>query len=74
MATATHAARFEQRRNQNELKAEVEHVNNLVRLRSLLERFGSTKTELRSYDAEIARHRRALAAVTGHSGQELSAA
>jgi hypothetical protein len=59
MATITriHASRSER----NELADERHHIQDLVRLRKILARHGATLDELRSYDAEIDRHRHDLA-------------
>lgn len=58
MATITriHASRYDR----HELAEERRHIRDLVRLRSILARNGATLDELRSYDAEIDRHRRDL--------------
>jgi hypothetical protein len=77
MATQTHphTNRFEERRGQNEIAAELQHIRDLVRLRAIFERRGIGGDELRSYDAEIDRHRRDLALLAGQSVQHhLSAA
>ena len=71
----THASRFDERREQNEIEAELQHIRDLVRLRSIFERHGVAEDELQSYDAEIERHRRDLAVLAGHhADQHLTAA
>jgi hypothetical protein len=71
----THVSRFDERREQNEIESELQHIRDLVRLRSIFERHGVDKDELQSYDAEIERHRRDLAVLAGHhAGQHLTAA
>ena len=61
----SHASRFQERRDRNEFDVELGHVRDLERLRSILERYGVTKAELRAYDVEIERHRRDLAVLAG---------
>jgi len=71
----THASRFNERREENEIEEELQHIRDLVRLRSIFERHGVAKDELRNYDAEIERHRRDLAILAGqHAEQHLTAA
>ena len=57
----SHAPRLE-RRARAARNPELMHVRDLVRLRKILGRYGATKDELRSYDAEIDRQRRQLRA------------
>ena len=56
----TRAPRFERRRARHAHLQELMHIRDLVRLRKILARNGATADELRSYDAEIDRQRRAL--------------
>ncbi len=71
----TRPSRFDERREQNEIEEELQHIRDLVRLRSIFERHGVAKDELRTYDAEIERHRRELAVLAGHhAGLHLTAA
>ena len=71
----THTSRFDERREQNEIEAELQHIRDLVRLRGIFERHGVSKDELGNYDAEIERHRRDLAVLAGqHAEQHLTAA
>ena len=62
--------RFDERRASLEVEAELEHIRDLVRLRAIFARHGVTKAELRAYDAEIERHRRALAQIAPHTARE----
>ncbi len=71
----THTSRFDRRREENEIQTELQHIRDLVRLRSIFERHGVEHAELLSYDAEIERHRRDLAVLAGrHAGHHLTAA
>ncbi|HWB21876.1 MAG TPA: hypothetical protein VG652_03200 [Gaiellaceae bacterium] len=70
-----HLSRFDERREHNEIELELQHIRDLVKLRSIFERHGVTREELLNYDAEIERHRRDLAVIAGrHAGQHLTAA
>lgn len=71
----THVSRFDERQERDEIEGELQHIRDLVRLRSIFERHGVAKEELSNYDAEIERHRRDLAVLAGHNaGQHLTAA
>jgi hypothetical protein len=56
----SHAPRFQRRWARLERNADLTHVNDLVRLRRILARYGATADELRAYDAEIDLQRRQL--------------
>ena len=66
----TPASRLQQPWEQHEIEAELQHIRDLVRLRSIFERHGVAKDELQSYDAEIERHRRDLAVLAGHHAEQ----
>jgi hypothetical protein len=66
----THASRFNPQWEQNEIEGELQHIRDLVRLRSIFERHGVAKDELQSYDAEIERHRRDLAVLAEHHAEQ----
>jgi hypothetical protein len=65
----TRPSRFDQRREEDEIESELQHIRDLVRLRSIFERHGVAKDELQNYDAEIERHRRDLAVLAEHHAE-----
>jgi hypothetical protein len=71
MATRTHASRFQPPLTARaSLDAELQHLRDLVALRSILARHGSAADELRRCDAEINRHRRELALLAGQPSEQ----
>ena len=74
MATRTHASGFQPLGARASLDAELQHLRDLVALRSILARHESTADELRRYDGEINRHRRKLALLAGQPSEQRHAA